>query len=126
MGRLGYWIGSSVAGFILIGAVLLLARASDPKAMGGDSLVVVLMLVLLVLFFWVHALVSVKRLRDAGHPAWTYAVYVFGALAWLVLIGSSDIPMAVAIVGSAIILVLPGLYKGKSDSAAEAEAAMRE
>lgn len=118
MGRLGYWIGSSVAGLILIGAVFLLARASDPKAMGNDSGVVLLMLVLLVLFFWVHSLVSVKRLRDAGQPAWTFVFYVFGAMAWLVLIGSSDIPIAVAVGGSAIILVLPGFYKAEAGAVA--------
>jgi uncharacterized membrane protein YhaH (DUF805 family) len=121
MGRLGYWIGSSVAGLFLIAAAFLFARASDPKAMGDDSLVVLLMLVLLVLFFWVHTLVSVKRLRDAGQPAWTYVIYLFGAIAWLALVGSSNMHGAVALVGSVAILVLPGFFKSESGPAAEAE-----
>jgi uncharacterized membrane protein YhaH (DUF805 family) len=121
MGRRGYWIGISIAGLLLLGAFFLLVHASNPKGRGDDTLVVALMLVLLALFFWIHALVTVKRLRDAGQPAWTCVIYVFGAIAWAALVGSSTESAVAALVG-VVILVLPGFYKREPDPAAEAEA----
>jgi uncharacterized membrane protein YhaH (DUF805 family) len=122
IGRLGYWISISVAGLLLLAAVFLLVHASNPKATGDTFLVIPLMLVLLALFFWLHWLVTVKRLRDAGLPAWTYVFYVFGAIAWLALVGASTKSDALLLVGFVAILALPGFYRNKPDPATEAEA----
>ena len=86
----------------------------------GDTAPLVFML--LPLFFWVHSLVTVKRLRDAGLPAWHYVFYVFGPIAWLALVGPSTKSGAVILVGFVAIFVLPGFYKSKPDPAAEAKA----
>ena len=119
LGRLGYWIGISIAGLILLGAFFAFVHASTPTAMGDTA---PLMFVLLPLFFWVHSLVTVKRLRDAGLPAWHYAFYLAGPIAWLALVGPSTQSDAVILIGFVAIFVLPGFFKSKSDPAAEAEA----
>jgi uncharacterized membrane protein YhaH (DUF805 family) len=112
MGRLGYWIGISIAGVLLFGAVFALVRASTPTAMGDAT---PLALLLLTLFFWVHSLVTVKRLRDSGLPAWQYVFYVFVPIAWLALVGaqgdSSNKSDAVFLAGFVAILALPGFTR---------------
>jgi uncharacterized membrane protein YhaH (DUF805 family) len=119
MGRLGYWIGISIAGLLLLGAVFAFVHASTPTATVDTA---PLAIVLLMLFLWVHSLVTVKRLRDAGLPAWHYVFHVFGPIAWLVLAGQATKSGPVILVGFVAILVLPGLFKSKPDSAAEAKA----
>jgi uncharacterized membrane protein YhaH (DUF805 family) len=119
MSRLGYWIGISIAGLLLVGAVLAFVQASTLTAVGDAA---PLMLVLLTLFFWIHSLVTVKRLRDAGLPAWHYVFYVIGLIAWLALVGPSAKSDALIVVGFVVILVLPGLFKSKPGPAAEANA----
>jgi uncharacterized membrane protein YhaH (DUF805 family) len=118
MGRLAYFIGISVAGLILLGAVWALVHASTPTATTDTA---PLVLMLLPLFFWVHSLVTVNRLRDAGLPAWHYVFYVVGAMAWLALVGPSTESDALLLAGIAAIFILPALYKRKPAAAAEAE-----
>jgi uncharacterized membrane protein YhaH (DUF805 family) len=118
MGRLGYSIGISIAGLLLAGGFWAFVRASTPNVIGDAA---PLALVLLVLFLWVHSAVTIKRLRDAGMPAWHYLLYVFGLIAWLVLVGPIK-SEALILVGLVAIFVLPGFYKSKPDPAAEAKA----
>jgi len=118
--RPGYWGGIAIASLLLIGAFFALVHASTPTAVGDTA---PLMFALLAVFFWIHSLVTVKRLRDAGLPAWHYAIYVLGPIAWLALLGASTVPGAVTLAGFVAIFVLPGLFKSKPDPAAEAEAA---
>ena len=63
---------------------------------------------------------SVPSLGDAGLPAWHYVFYVFGLIAWLALGPTKSEAMFLA--GFVAILVLPGFYKSKPDTAAEAKA----
>lgn len=116
--RRGYWGGISIAGLLLVGAFFALLHASTPTAMTDTA---PLALVFLALLLWIHSLVTVKRLRDAGLPAWHYGLYLLGPIAWLALVGQAS--GAVALVGFVALFVLPGFYKSKPDPAAEAEAA---
>jgi len=118
LGRRGYFIGISVAVLILLGIFFAFVHASTPTATGIDT--APLMLVLLPVFFLVHSVVTVSRLRDAGLPAWHYVLYVLGPIAWLVLVGPSTKSGAVILAGIVAIFVLPGLYKSKPAVAAEA------
>jgi len=120
IGRLGYCVGIAIAGLILAGVVIAFVHASTPTAMTDTA---PLVFMLLPLFFWVHSLMTVKRLCDAGLPAWHYVFYVFGPSAWLALVGPSTQSGAVVLAGFVAILVLPALYKSKPEPAAEATSA---
>lgn len=122
LGRQGYWLGMAIAGLLLIVAFFAFVHASTPTATSDTA---PLVLMLLPLFFWIHSLVTVKRLRDAGLPAWHYAFYVLGPIAWLVLVGgqaSGSLGPVILLVGFAVIFFLPGFFKSKPDAAAEAKA----
>ena len=93
-------------------------RASTPNVIGDAA---PLALVLLVLFLWVHSTATVKRLRDAGMPAWHYVIYVFGLIAWPALVGPIK-SEALILVGFVAIFVLPGFYTSKPDPNAEVKA----
>lgn len=121
LGRLGYWIGISVAVLILLGIFFAFVHASTPTAMGDTA---PLMLVLLPVFFLVHSVVTVSRLRDAGLPAWHYVFYVLAPIAWLALAGPSTKSGAVILAGIVAIFILPGLYKSKPAAAAEADSSV--
>jgi len=76
-GRIGRGQFAAGLGVIAVLAVCLLAAAAsfmDPR--GGPGLFIPITIVLLIMVAWIHSAIVVKRLRDAGQPAWHY--FIFG------------------------------------------------
>ena len=65
MGRKQYWIGLAIALVFAVFAMVSFASVMSPTGGGAPFLAIPL----LMIFFWIHSLITVKRLRDAGLPA---------------------------------------------------------
>lgn len=112
IGRSKYWIGLAVA---LISLLLALVLAGQAMSTTGGRSGVLLAVPFLLLFVWIQAAVTTKRLRDAGLRGLSYLAFValpfiaiavaieFIAYAWQL------IPvMAIAV------LAIPGLLATKT------------
>ena len=101
-GRIGpakYWIGFAVAFMVVLVGLGFAATAMNPTGGGAP----ILAIPLLLLFVWIYAAVTVKRLRDAGWPIW-----VFATLEFIEYIGF------VIALGIAVLFIVPGILPSKS------------
>jgi uncharacterized membrane protein YhaH (DUF805 family) len=111
IGRGQYWIGLGICLIVLFAALTMLATAMKPTGGGAPFLAIPCMM----LFFWIHSLFTIKRLRDMGWSGWYYLVFGIApfALLALVLRYSGLISPIIAIVFLGL-LALPGLIAGQS------------
>jgi uncharacterized membrane protein YhaH (DUF805 family) len=72
IGRGGYWTGIAMMIVLMLAALGFAAAAVNPTGGGAPLLAIAVFLTAL----WVHAAVTVKRLRDMGYPAGLYGVIV--------------------------------------------------
>ena len=116
IGRGQYWIGLGIGLLILFAALAMLASGMNPTGGGAPFLAIPC----LMLFFWIHSIVAIKRLRDIGLSGWYYLVFGIAPFAFLALtlgyIGLIDPIIAIVFFG---LLVLPGLLPGKPADAAD-------
>ena len=110
IGRGQYWIGIAIAFGILVLAFGAFATAMNPTGGGAPFLAIPL----LGGFFWIHSLVTIKRLRDAGFPGWHYVLYGIGPFVWLALTVELIEYIGVIIaIGLAAFFVIPGLFPSR-------------
>ena len=111
IGRGQYWIGIAIAFGLLVVAFGALASAMNPTGSGAPFLAIPL----LIGFFWIHSLVTIKRLRDAGFPGWHYVLYGIGPFVWLALTMELIEYIGLIIgIGLLAFFVVPGLFPGKA------------
>jgi uncharacterized membrane protein YhaH (DUF805 family) len=111
IGRGRYWVGIAVVTGLLFLTMLFVGMAMNPTGGGGGVLIAV---PVFFLALWVHAAVTIKRLRHMGYSGWLYA----GVIA--VLVGSlyAGIEAAEATHGlslalTVIVLAIPGMIAKK-------------
>ena len=110
IGRAKYWIGFAVAFMVVLVGLGFAATAMNPTGGGAP----ILAIPLLLLFVWIYAAVTVKRLRDAGWPIWVGilwalapAIWVFATLEFIEYIG-----FLIAF-GVAVLFIVPGILPSK-------------
>ncbi|MEX0751364.1 MAG: DUF805 domain-containing protein [Xanthobacteraceae bacterium] len=110
MGRGGYWLAQIPLLGLLFGALAAFATVMNPTGKGIPELAIPF----LAGFFWIHSAVTIKRLRDAGIPVWTYVIFGLGPFAWLALTLEYIEYAGVAIaVGFLAFFVIPGVLPSK-------------
>lgn len=116
IGRAQYWIGLGICLISLLAAAASLASAMNPTGRGAPFLAIPC----LMLFFWIHSLVAIKRLRDMGLSGWYYFVFGIAPFAFLALTLEyiEYIGPIIAIIFCGL-LVLPGLLPGKPAESAD-------
>ena len=111
-GRRGYWIGLFIA---LAVAVLALILGGEAMSTTGENSAVPLGIPLLLLFVWLHAAVTIKRLRDAGMSAWTYLGLVAVPLATAIAaIEFAETLWMLILLVIVAVLAIPGVLPSKS------------
>ena len=117
IGRAQYWIGFGIAFACLLFGLMLVAAVMNSTGGGAP----VLGIPLLLLFIWIFAAVTVKRLRDAGFPTilallWGIApaIWIVGMLEWIEPMGGL---IAIVLV---LLFVTPGILPTKQPAPAEA------
>jgi uncharacterized membrane protein YhaH (DUF805 family) len=109
-GRGQYWIGLGIGLIALLGAVAALASMMNPTGSGSG----ILAIPCLMGFFWIHSLVTVKRLRDMALSPWYYLVFGVGPFVFLALtLEFIEYIGPVIAIGFFGLLGLPGLIPGK-------------
>lgn len=81
IGRAKYWLSMLIAFGAALGSVMVFAAMNMPTGPGDHMFIVAVPL--LILFVWLSAAAMVKRLRDAGWPAWARWVWALSPLPWL-------------------------------------------
>ena len=85
-GRIGRGqFAAGLGAMIVLGVCLLAAAASFMDPRGGPGLFIPVTIVLLILVAWIHSAIVVKRLRDAGIPAWCWLIFGPGPFVLLLL-----------------------------------------
>lgn len=105
---------------ILVGLIfaLLFAAASFMDPRGGPGLFIPISIVLLIAVAWVHSALLVKRLRDAGHPAWYWLIFGPGPFALLLFAEQAGPFWFMVALLSLCLLIAPGLFPTKLAEAA--------
>jgi uncharacterized membrane protein YhaH (DUF805 family) len=113
IGRRGYWIGIAVMIGLMVAALLFAAAAMNPTGGGAPLLAIPVFLMAL----WVHAAITVKRLRDMGYSAGVYALIVVVMLA-LMYAGLETIEVAggLLLFFVLVLLAVPGLLDKRADA----------
>jgi uncharacterized membrane protein YhaH (DUF805 family) len=112
IGRGRYWAGIAVVtGFLLL-TIVFLATAMNPTGGGGG---VVLAFPALLTALWVHAAVTIKRLRDMGWSAWLYLGLVV-AFAGASYAGTeaAEATGGLSLLLVALVLAVPGVVQTRS------------
>jgi uncharacterized membrane protein YhaH (DUF805 family) len=115
IGRGHYAVGIAAAAGLLIVAFGALATVMSPTGGGAPALAIPF----LAGFFWLHSLVTIKRLRDAGYPAWHYVLYLVGPVLWLAITAEAIEHIGLVIgLGLLAFLVAPALFPSRAPSSA--------
>ena len=118
IGRGGYFLGLLVELGLLFLALVAFANAmKSTDSSGGPGL----FLVVGPIVIWIHSVITVGRLRDAGKPAGSFVLF---AIAPIILIGgmlatlndSYEIAWLIVLV-TLVLVVIPGLMPSKPDDA---------
>ena len=110
IGRGQYAIGMAAAVVMLIVAFGALSTVMSPTGGGAPALAIPF----LGGFFWLHSTVTIKRLRDAGFPAWHYLLYLIGPFLWIALTAELiDVLGPVVLIGLVAFFAAPGLFPSK-------------
>ena len=75
LGRGYYCLGLLVECVVIFFGMIVMAGASHPTQGWGSA---GLVLVPIALLYWIHTLITVKRVRDTGLATWAYVVFVGG------------------------------------------------
>lgn len=111
IGRRGYWIGIAVMIALLLVAVMFAAAAMNPTGGGAPVLAVPLFFAAL----WVHAAVTVKRVRDMGVAVGLYLVIVVLFLVTLyAAIEFGEVTGGLSLTIPVFILAAPGILDKKA------------
>jgi uncharacterized membrane protein YhaH (DUF805 family) len=115
VGRAQYAIGIVVALGMLVVAFGALATVMSPTGGSAPALAIPF----LAGFFWLHSLVTIKRLRDAGYPAWHYLIYLIGPFVWLAATAEFIESIGVGIaLGLLAFFIVPGLFPTRAPALA--------
>jgi uncharacterized membrane protein YhaH (DUF805 family) len=111
IGRGRYWIGVAVVVALLFVAMVFVATAMNPTGGGGG---VLFGLVVICTALWVHAAVTIKRLRDMGQSAWLYAGLVAVLIASLYVgVEAAEATRGLSLGLTVVVLAVPGMVAGK-------------
>jgi uncharacterized membrane protein YhaH (DUF805 family) len=119
LGRSGYFLGLLLELGLLFLALVAFAMAMNPTGSGGGPGVFFVVAPIVV---WIHSLITVQRLRDAGKPVGAQVLFVAvpivligGSIAMLNQVYEDLGPIVLLILA---VLVIPGLMPTKADAAA--------
>jgi uncharacterized membrane protein YhaH (DUF805 family) len=109
IGRGRYWIGIGVVSVFLFVTVVFLGQGMMPT---GDGGAVVLAFPAFFAALWVHAAVTIKRLRDMGWSAWLYLV-LMAVFVGAIYVGTEAVEVTggLSLLLVVLVLALPGMAK---------------
>jgi uncharacterized membrane protein YhaH (DUF805 family) len=115
IGRGRYWVGVGVVAALLFVTVVFLAQGMSPTGGGGAE---VLAFPAFFAALWVHAAVTIKRLRDMGWSAWLYLV-LMAAFAGAVYVGTeaAEATGGASLLFVVLVFALPGVAKPQARDA---------
>jgi uncharacterized membrane protein YhaH (DUF805 family) len=117
-GRIGRGqFAAGLGAMIALACVMLFAAASFMDPRGGPGLFIPITIVLLILVAWIHSAIVVKRLRDAGIPAWCW--FIFGPGPFVLLLLAAEYLKTfwwLAVLASLAIFVAPALIPSKPEA----------
>jgi uncharacterized membrane protein YhaH (DUF805 family) len=115
IGRGRYWIGIGVVVGFLFLTIVFLAMGISPTGGGGAE---VLAFPAFFAGLWVHAAVTVKRLRDMGWSAWLYLV-LMAVFAGSVYVGveAAEVTGGLSLAIVVLVLAVPGLGQTRAGEA---------
>jgi uncharacterized membrane protein YhaH (DUF805 family) len=88
----------------------------DPR--GGGGVFIPVTFLLLIAVPWIHSAIVVKRLRDAGRPAWLYFVFGLGPFIWLLATAELfEYFWPVILIVFAALLAAPGFFPTQTPDA---------
>ena len=114
-GRIGRGhFAAGLGAMIVLGVCLLAAAAGFMDPRGGPGLFIPITIVLLILVAWIHSAIVVKRLRDAGIPAWCW--FIFGPGPFVLLLLAAEYLKTfwwVAVLAALAIFVAPAFFPSR-------------
>ncbi|MDQ2084370.1 DUF805 domain-containing protein [Xanthobacteraceae bacterium Astr-EGSB] len=115
IGRGRYWIGIGVVVGFLFVTVVFLAQGMSPTGGGGAE---ILAFPAFFAALWVHAAVTIKRLRDMGWSTWLY-LGLMAAFAGALYVGTeaAEASGGASLLLVVLVLALPGVVQTRPPDA---------
>jgi uncharacterized membrane protein YhaH (DUF805 family) len=117
-GRIGRGqFAAGLGAMMALACVMLFAAANFMDPRGGPGLFIPITIVLLILVAWIHSAIVVKRLRDAGIPAWCW--FIFGPGPFVLLLLAAEYLKTfwwLAVLAALAIFVAPALIPSKPEA----------